>query len=100
MIRLDAATVLHQWAVGGLFFLWFTTRRDVAGPGYAMLLRLVYAAFALISVALGVRYGVVPVREASAVAMAFAAIVLVRNTRAKLDLIAPLFGDCRCTRCR
>ena len=92
MIRLDAATVLHQWAVGGLFFLWFTTRRDVAGPGYAMLLRLVYAAFALISVALGVRYGVVPVREASAVAMALAAIVLVRNTRAKLDLIAPLIG--------
>ena len=27
MIRLDAATFLLQWATGGLFFLWVTTRR-------------------------------------------------------------------------
>ena len=27
VIRLDAATVLLQWAVGGLLFLWVTTRR-------------------------------------------------------------------------
>ncbi|MEY3986941.1 MAG: hypothetical protein RL080_281, partial [Actinomycetota bacterium] len=30
MIRLDAATVMLQWSVGGLGFLWFTTRRGVA----------------------------------------------------------------------
>ena len=42
MIRLDAATVLLQWAVGGLAFLWFTTRRREVGLGYGWLLRGVY----------------------------------------------------------
>jgi len=46
MIRLDAATVLLQWATGGMFFCWFTTRRRVAGLGYGWLLRIVYACFA------------------------------------------------------
>ena len=27
VIDLDAATVMIQWAAGGLFFLWITTRR-------------------------------------------------------------------------
>ena len=31
MIRLDAATFLLQWAVGGLFFTWITTRRREVG---------------------------------------------------------------------
>jgi hypothetical protein len=92
MIRLDAATVMHQWAVGGLLFLWFTTRRGTVGPGYAMLLRLVYGAFALIGVALGVRYGVVPVREISAVAVALTCLALVRNKVSRFDLLAPLVG--------
>ena len=34
MIRLDAATVLLQWAVGGLFFCWVTTRRREVSLGY------------------------------------------------------------------
>ena len=42
MIRLDAATVLLQWAAGGLFFLWFTTRRREVGLGYGWLLRGTY----------------------------------------------------------
>ena len=42
MIRLDAATVLLQWSVGGLFFLWFTTRRREVGLGYGWLLRGTY----------------------------------------------------------
>ena len=92
MIRLDAATVMLQWSVGGLLFLWFTTRRGVAGPGYAMLLRIVYAVFALVAVALGIRYGVVPVREVSAAAVAIVGIVTVRNTNARLDLLAPIIG--------
>ena len=33
MIRLDAATVLLQWAAGGMLFCWFTTRRRVIGVG-------------------------------------------------------------------
>ena len=47
MIRLDAATVLLQWAIGGLFFLWVTTRRREVGLGYGWLLRGVYGLMAL-----------------------------------------------------
>jgi len=46
MIRLDAATVLLQWATGGLFFLWLTTRRREVGLGYGWLLRSIYAVIA------------------------------------------------------
>jgi len=92
MIRLEAATVMLQWAVGGLVFLWFTTRRQQVGAGYGILLRVTYAVFAIIAVVLGLRYGAVPVREASAVAVAVAALVLVRNTNPRLDLVAPLLG--------
>ena len=31
MISLDAATVLLQWATGGMLFCWFTTRRREVG---------------------------------------------------------------------
>ena len=47
MIRLDAATVLLQWAVGGLAFLWFTTRRREVGLGYGWLLRGIYLLMAV-----------------------------------------------------
>ena len=40
----DGATVLLQWAAGGLLFLWVTTRRREVGLGYGWLLRGVYAA--------------------------------------------------------
>ena len=46
MIRLDAATVLLQWATGGMLFCWFTTRRRVIGVGYGWLLRGTYLCFA------------------------------------------------------
>lgn len=92
MIRLDAATVMLQWSVGGLGFLWFTTRRGVAGRGYGMLLRIVYGTFALATVVLGWRYGVVWVREIFAVAVALGAFALVVNTNPRLDLLAPLLG--------
>ena len=50
MIRLDAATVLVQWATGGLFFLWVTTRRREVGIGYGWLLRGTYLVVLLASV--------------------------------------------------
>ena len=53
MIRLDAATVLLQWATGGLFFLWVTTRRREVGIGYGWLLRGVYGGLAAVSVLAG-----------------------------------------------
>jgi hypothetical protein len=92
MIQLEAATVMLQWAVGGLAFLWFTTRRRQVGAGYGILLRATYAVFAVIAVVLGFRYGTVAVREASGIAVAVAALVLVRNKNPRLDLIAPLLG--------
>ena len=42
MIRVDGATVLVQWAAGGWFFLWVTTRRREVGLGYGWLQRLVF----------------------------------------------------------
>ena len=47
MIRLSAATVLLQWSVGGLLFLWVTTRRREVGLGYGWLLRSVYLVMAV-----------------------------------------------------
>ncbi|HUQ63308.1 MAG TPA: hypothetical protein VM121_06125 [Acidimicrobiales bacterium] len=47
MIRLDAATVLLQWATGGLLFLWVTTRRREVGIGYGWLMRSVYGVVAV-----------------------------------------------------
>ena len=46
-MRLDAGTVLLQWAAGGLFFLWVTTRRREVGLGYGWLLRCVFLVMAV-----------------------------------------------------
>jgi hypothetical protein len=46
-MRLDAGTVLLQWAAGGLFFLWVTTRRREVGLGYGWLLRGVFLVMAV-----------------------------------------------------
>jgi len=75
VIRLDAASVLLQWAVGGLAFLWFTTRRRQVGLGYGWLLRSVYAVMAMGAFAVGVSFGVVWVREISSLSVAVAALV-------------------------
>jgi hypothetical protein len=75
VIRVDAATVLLQWATGGLFFCWFTTRRRMVGLGYGWLLRGTYTTMAMAAFACGLAFGVVPVREASSLAVAMAALV-------------------------
>jgi hypothetical protein len=75
VIRLDAATVLLQWATGGLAFCWFTTRRREVGLGYGWLLRGTYALMALGALAAGVSLGVVPVREVASAGVAVAALV-------------------------
>jgi hypothetical protein len=49
----DLATVLVQWATGGLFFCWVTTRRREVGIGYGWLLRIVFGSMALIGVIAG-----------------------------------------------
>ncbi|MAT06079.1 MAG: hypothetical protein CL424_13655 [Acidimicrobiaceae bacterium] len=86
MIQLDAATVLLQWAVGGMAFCWFTTRRRVIGVGYGWLLRGTYLVLAVLSLVVALRYGTVPVREASTVgviaAIVVALVVSVQRRRA------------------
>jgi len=85
VIRLDAATVLLQWSVGGLFFLWFTTRRREVGLGYGWLLRGTYLLMALGGFAAGAAFGFVPVRDISALAVAIAATaVLVVSVQRKV----------------
>jgi hypothetical protein len=65
VIRLDAATVLLQWSVGGMAFCWFTTRRRQVGLGYGWLLRGTYLLLAAGALAVGLRYGTIPLREVS-----------------------------------
>ncbi len=73
MIRIDVATVLLQWAAGGLLFLWVTTRHREVGLGYGWLLRGFYGVTAAGAAWCGFRFGAVPVREASSIAVAAAA---------------------------
>jgi hypothetical protein len=66
MISLDIATFLLQWSVGGLFYLWVTTRRREVSLGYGWLLRGVFGTMAVGAAVVGFRYGSQPVREISA----------------------------------
>ncbi len=72
MIRLDAASILLQWSVGGLTFLWFTTRRREVGVGYGWLLRGIFLLLAAASALIGRAHPGVPVRDGAAVAVALA----------------------------
>lgn len=74
MISLDAASVLLQWATGGLLFLWVTTRRREVGLGYGWLMRGVYLLMALGAFWIGVTLiDPEPVREISSLGVALAA---------------------------
>ncbi len=76
MIRLDAATVLLQWAVGGMLFCWFTTRRRVVGLGYGWLLRATFAVFALGAFVIGVQFDPVPGRDIVSALVAVACVAV------------------------
>jgi hypothetical protein len=47
VIDFDAASLLLQWATGGLLFLWVTTRRREVGLGYGWLMRGTYLLMAV-----------------------------------------------------
>jgi hypothetical protein len=72
VIELDAATVMIQWAFGGLFFLWVTTRRREVGLGYGWLQRVTFIVFAVIALVIAYFTDWVPVRDAATVAMILA----------------------------
>ncbi len=86
MIRLDGATFLLQWAVGGLAFLWLTTRRREVGLGYGWLLRGVFGAVAVGSLVVAGVVGTVTGRDLAAVGVVLAAgvalVVSIRRRRA------------------
>ena len=103
MIKLDAATVLLQWSTGGLFFLWFTSRRRVVSAGYGWLLRGIYIVFAVGATVVGILVDVVPLRDATAIIMALTTAVALALSIARrtdgvasspvvIDLVASLVG--------
>jgi hypothetical protein len=91
-MRLDAATVLLQWASGGLLFCWLTTRNSEIGRGYTWLLHGVFAAMAAGAFACGLTLGVVPVREGASLVVALLALLTLRKTPPHRLLLAPLIG--------
>ncbi len=92
MIRLDAATVLLQWATGGLFFLWFTTRKHEMGAGYGWLMRGTFIVLAGGGAAAGFYTEFIPVRDVAAIACAVAALLTLKRKNAQWDLLAPAIG--------
>ena len=69
MIELDAATVMIQWATGGLLFLWVTTRRREVGLGYGWLQRITFITFGVFALIIAYFTSWVPVRDIANVAM-------------------------------
>lgn len=87
MIRLDAATVLLQWAAGTMLFLWFTTRRHTIGAGYGWLLRGTAAVLAAGGTAAGLATETVPVREAAGILFVVATLATLGRRRPVWDLV-------------
>ena len=85
MIEIDAASVLLQWATGGLGFLWVTTRHRQVGLGYGWLLRVVYGLMALGALALGLRFNPLPVRDLAALGVVIAAAVALAQSVVRKD---------------
>ena len=71
MIDLDAASVLLQWATGGLFFLWITTRRREVSLGYGWTMRGTYILMAAGAAYIGIFViEPLPVRDAASATLA------------------------------
>jgi hypothetical protein len=72
---LDAATVLLQWATGGLFFAWVTNRHREVGLGYGWLLRGTYLVIGAGALACGLAFGPVAGRDVAAAGVVVATAV-------------------------
>jgi hypothetical protein len=76
MVDLDAASVLLQWATGGLFFLWITTRRREVSLGYGWTMRATYVLMAAGAAYIGLFViEPLPVRDISSVLVVVASSV-------------------------
>lgn len=85
MIELDAATVMIQWAAGGLFFLWVTTRRREVGLGYGWLQRSTFITFGVIALVIAYYTDWVPVRDVANASMILASGVALWVSHARQD---------------
>ncbi len=83
MIDLQAATVLLQWATGGLFFLWITTRRREVGLGYGWLMRVTFLVIALLGLLSGMRYDTVVGREIASAGVIVATAIALASSIAR-----------------
>jgi hypothetical protein len=73
VIDFDAASLLLQWATGGLLFLWVTTRRREVGLGYGWLMRGTYLLMAIGAWYVGTQViAPLPVRDVAAAGVALA----------------------------
>ena len=83
MIELDGASVLLQWATGGLLFLWVTTRHRLVGLGYGWLLRGTYGLMALGALVVGRTFDPMWVRDLSSAGLmiASAAVLVISVVR-------------------
>jgi len=73
VIRLDGASFLLQWSVGGLAFLWLTTRRRQVGLGYGWLMRGIFILMGVASLAASRVIGPVPARDVATLGLVLAA---------------------------
>jgi hypothetical protein len=91
-VTLDAATVMLQWAAGGMLFFVYTFRSGEISVGYGKLLRGVYAALALLGAGLGVAFGAVLGREIAAVVLAVLALAAFARRDTTFDVLAAVSG--------
>ena len=91
-MKLDSATVMLQWASGGMLFLWFTLRSGEISVGYAKLLRGVYAALALIGAGLGFTFGAIVGREVASIVLAVLAVATFARRDNRIDAVAAGIG--------
>ncbi len=63
-----------QWSVGGLFFLWVTTRLRVVGLGYGQMMRITYALMAAAAFSIGLAWNASPLQNAAACVTAIASV--------------------------
>jgi len=84
VIRLDAATVLLQWAAGGMLFCWVTTRHRLVGLGYGWMLRITYFVLAVGALACAIAFdSPVVVSVSAALAALGIALALAESIRLK-----------------
>ena len=104
-MQFDLATLLAQWAAGGLAFCWVTTRRREVGLGYGWLLRITFGALAALSLLAGWGDGGTGavIRNVGTALMVVGAVVAftvsyvrrddgIEAFDPRLDLVAPVFG--------